>query len=468
MIVVPVIAIFDIGKTNKKFFLIDESYKIVLERSVQFEEITDEDGDACDDVNQFTEWITKTLTEILSFKKFDVKAVNFSAYGASLVYINGDGKVIAPLYSYLKAYPEKIKDDLYKKYGGAEKLSCETASPVLGSLNSGMQLYRMKMEKPLVYGQVKYALHLPQYISYLISKKAVSDITSIGSHTQLWHYEQNNYHLWVTAEGLEKKLAPLQPAYTTSKVDFNGKALEAGTGLHDSSAALIPYLAAFKEPFVLISTGTWCISLNPFNNTSLTNEELKKDCLCYMEYQGKPVKASRLFAGQEHEQQIKNLAKHFNKPVDFYKKIKYNPTIVAALQKKYGHESALKNDTDNLHGSVFKTRDLAAFENYEEAYHCLLLDIMQQQLSSTQLVLSGSAVTRIFVDGGFSNNSIYMHLLALAFPGLEVYAASVAQATAMGAALAIHSKWNTLTVPADMVKLKYYKVSDIINQAAQA
>ena len=56
-----------------------------------------------------------------------------------------------------------------------------------------------------------------------------------------------------------------------------------------------------------------------------------------------------------------------------------------------------------------------------------------------------------------------MHLLALAFPHLEVYAASVAQATAMGAALAIHKEWNTLPVPADMVKLKYYKVTDIVD-----
>ncbi|MEP7236626.1 MAG: FGGY family carbohydrate kinase [Ferruginibacter sp.] len=466
MIPVPVIAVFDIGKTNKKFFLIDESYQIVLERSIQFEEIKDEEGEACDDVNLLTTWVHKTLTEILQLKKFDVKAVNFSAYGASLVYINEDGKVMAPLYSYLKNYPDKIKNDLYEKYGGDQKLSCETASPVLGSLNSGMQLYRMKIEKPELYKQVKYALHLPQYISYIISKKPASDITSIGCHTQLWDYQKNNYHHWVIAEGLEKKLAPLHPSDATDKIKFQDKVLETGIGLHDSSAALIPYLAVFTEPFILISTGTWCISLNPFNHTPLTNAELNKDCLCYMEYQGKPVKASRLFAGNEHEQQIKKLALHFNKPVDFYKKIKYNSVVIQQLQKKYSFDVPLKKNEGNVYSSVFQTRVLAAFKNYEEAYHCLLLDIMLQQYSATKLVLSGSTVNRIFVDGGFSNNSIYMHLLALAFPKLEVYAASVAQATAMGAALAIHNEWNTLTVPADMVKLKYYKVTDTVTQGA--
>lgn len=460
MIAVPVIAIFDIGKTNKKFFLLDETYQIVLERSVQFEEIADEEGDTCDDVQLLTSWVTKTLTEILQLKKFDVKAVNFSAYGASLVYINEEGKVLAPLYNYLKSYPDKIRDDLYKKYGGAEKISCETASPVLGSLNSGMQLYRMKIEKPDLYNQIKYALHLPQYISYLISKKPASDITSIGCHTQLWDYGKNTYHQWVANEGLEDKLAPLHPSDTTDKINFQDKVLETGIGLHDSSAALIPYLAVFTEPFILISTGTWCISLNPFNNNPLTNAELNKDCLCYMEYQGRPVKASRLFAGNEHEQQTKKLALHFNKPVDHYKKAKYNSATVQQLQKKYSFDVPLKKNEGDVYSSVFQSRKLEAFKDYEEAYHCLLLDIMLQQYNSTKLVLSGSKVSRIFVDGGFSNNSIYMHLLALAFPQLEVYAASVAQATAMGAALAIHKQWNTLPVPADMVKLKYYKVVD--------
>lgn len=455
-----VIAIFDIGKTNKKFFLLDEGYKIVLERTVQFDEIKDEDGDACDNVNRLTEWVINTLTEVLQFKKFDVKAVNFSAYGASLVYIDEQGKVLAPLYNYLKAYPEALKNELYEKYGGAEKLSCETASPVLGSLNSGMQLYRMKLEKPGLYREMKYALHLPQYISFLISQRSLSDITSIGCHTQLWDYGKKKYHHWVTTEDIDKKLAPLVPAYETAAVVFCGQTIKAGPGLHDSSAALIPYLSVFKEPFVLISTGTWCISLNPFNDTPLTSDELKKDCLCYMEYHGRPVKASRLFAGHEHELQVKELATHFNKPVDFYKGVKYDGTVVTALQRSYRFEKQAYENNGHLSSSGFGKRELDGFKNYEEAYHCLMLDIMQQQLAATQLVITGSAVNRIFVDGGFGNNAVYMHLLALSFPDIEVYAASVAQATAMGAALAIHTEWNTHPVPADMVKLEYYKITE--------
>ena len=43
---IPVVAIFDVGKTNKKLFLFNEQYQIVFERSARFLETTDEDGDS--------------------------------------------------------------------------------------------------------------------------------------------------------------------------------------------------------------------------------------------------------------------------------------------------------------------------------------------------------------------------------------------------------------------------------------
>ena len=70
--------------------------------------------------------------------------------------------------------------------------------------------------------------------------------------------------------------------------------------------------------------------------------------------------------------------------------------------------------------------------------------------------MNDSTVTKLFVDGGFGKNEIYMNLLAKAFPEMEVYAASVAQATALGAALAIHEDWNTKKIPQNLIDLKRY------------
>lgn len=451
---VPVIAIFDIGKTNKKFFLIDEYYKIVLERTAHFKETTDDDGDPCEDIDLLTTWVRQSLQDILALKKFDIKALNFSTYGASFVHIDQDGNVAGPLCNYLKAFPDDLKDEFYAQYGGEADISVKTASPVLGNLNSGMQLYRIKHRKPELFSRIKYSLHLPQYLNFLVSGVFCSDITSIGCHTQLWDFVKNDYNDWVYQEGIDKILAPLFPSDNAMTAVIDGQEYHVGSGLHDSSSALIPYLTSFSEPFILISTGTWCISLNPFNDNPLTVEELNQDCLCYMEYHGKPVKASRLFAGNEHEKQTKRISEHFNKPLDHFKKMKYNPEYILK-------DGSLSGSADQvlMQQSLFGERDLSLFSSYEEAYHCLIQDIMTQQQASTNLVIQDTSVKRIFVDGGFGKNVVYMNLLAAAFPHLEVFAASVAQATAIGAALSIHKYWNNKPIPGDMIELKYYAMS---------
>ncbi|MFD2288705.1 carbohydrate kinase [Pedobacter petrophilus] len=449
----PVIAIFDVGKTNKKLFLIDENYSIVYERSARFVETIDEDGEPCENLESLKSSVYDSLNQVLQLKEFDIRAINFSTYGASFVYLDENGEPLTPLYNYLKEYPEALKTAFYAEYGGEEKISLETASPVLGSLNSGMQLYRLKNERPELFARVKYALHLPQYLSYLLTGKAVADITSIGCHTQLWDFNKNEYHQWVSAEKIIDKFGEFTPADSTLKTTFEGKEVSVGVGLHDSSAALIPYLANFNTPFVLISTGTWCISLNPFNQEPLTASELKKDCLCYMHFKGKAVKASRIFAGNEHEIQLKRIAAHFDRAAYLFKHLKFNPGLVLKLVSKVPENQNIQTEFSLV--SAFPARDLNIFQTAEEAYHQLLLDLVKQQVYSLKLILN-PGVTRIFVDGGFGKNAIYMHLLASAVPDIEVYASSVSQATAIGTALAINDVWNSNPAPTDMINLKYY------------
>ncbi len=449
----PVIVVFDVGKTNKKLFLFDEDYRIVFEKSARFIETTDEDGFPCENLESLRLSVFDSLTEAFRLREFDIKAVNFSSYGASFVYVGADGKSVAPLYNYLKPYPEELSQAFYSKHGGEEQFSIQTASPVLGSLNSGLQLYRLKNEKPEIFKQVKYALHLPQYLSFLLTGDYYADLTSIGCHTAMWNFEKNKYHEWIESEGVAQKLPQIIPANKVFSPLFPGTSYNVGTGLHDSSAALIPYLVNFNEPFILISTGTWCISLNPFNQFPLTVDELKKDCLSYLQYKGKSVKASRLFSGHEYEEQVKRIAEHFNVDAIKYRNIAYKPEIISRLKKNHSQVSYEDNFKKE---SVFGIRNLNDFKDDTEAYHQLMLDLINLQVASTQLILKGTRVKRIFVDGGFSKNSVFMHLLAVKFKDLEVFAASMAQASAVGAALTIHKAWNTKPVPNDIIQLKYY------------
>ncbi|HAD12173.1 MAG TPA: carbohydrate kinase, partial [Saprospirales bacterium] len=243
--------------------------------------------------------------------------------------------------------------------------------------------------------------------SHPVSKTATNPSNSLGCHTMLWDFRKNDFHEWVRSEGLINLLS--QPVAGAKPL-----------GLHDSSAALIPYLATFEEPFVLISTGTWCISLNPFNQEPLTEAELEEDCLCYLSWTGKPVKAARYFGGNEHEKGVKAIAEALGLPENFYTETEPGP---AEAMVQYAH---------------------------------LMDDIVHKQVASVQLALGRSAVRRIFVDGGFAHNDPYMQGLAAAFPNMEVYAAEVAQATALGAALAIHRDWNPQPVPTSLITLKRY------------
>jgi L-fuculokinase len=437
----PVIAVFDIGKTNKKLLLFDQDYRVVEQHATQLPETVDEGGDPCEDLAALTRWVDQSFTEVMARTDIAVKAVNVSAYGASFVYLGEGGEVLAPLYNYLKPYPEDLLERFFSTFGGQEKIASETASPVLGSLNSGLQLYRLKHEQPVLFKKIRYALHLPQYVSYVLSQKAVTELTSVGCHTMLWDFEGGDYHGWVSREGLLGKFAPLTPATEATVVAYQSKTIHIGVGLHDSSSALIPYLASFGEPFVLLSTGTWCISLNPFNHTPLTPEELQQDCLCYLSYRGTPVKAARLFAGHQHEQGVKRLAEHYGKEGGYYKRV--------ALQAE------LLREEEQASNQPFSEKDLADYTTYEEAYHLLVQDLATQQVAALKQVLTGSE-KRLFVDGGFSQNPIFMHLLANAFPHLDVYAASVAQASALGAALAIHNSWNEKPTPQKLIELKDY------------
>lgn len=430
----PVILIFDVGKTNKKILLFDQQYKVVWETYIHLPETIDEDGFPCEDVNGLTRWISESMSQLMADARFDIRAVNFSAYGASFVYLDEKGNPILPIYNYLKPYPERWKDQFYSENGGEEHFAAVTASPVLGNLNSGMQLFRIKKEKPSIFKSIRYALHLPQYISSIVSGNYHSEITSIGCHTNLWDFSKNNYHDWVAREGLLEKFPTMTKGDETLSVKANQRNIKVGAGLHDSSAALIPYLSEYKEPFALISTGTWCITLNPFNHSPLKTDELRKDCLCYLSVDKLPVKASRLFAGHEHEEKLKAISEFFHLSPEYFAQLKFD-------ERK--HTGVLKNN-------------FYEYADADEAYGAMMGDLISRQYESTNLVVSGTSVKRIFVDGGFGKNDICMNMLARRFKELKVYAASVSQASALGAALVIHKSWNSESIPAKTIEVRSY------------
>ena len=206
-----VTAIFDIGKTNKKFFLFDENLNEVYQKYIQLPQIADDDGFECDDLEAIEKWMLATYKAISSNEKFEVQAINFSAYGATMVHLDESLKPVTSLYNYTKPYPPEILELFTKKYGNLEAWSQQTASPALGMLNAGLQLFWLKFQKPLLFNKIKHTLFLPQYCSFLFGKKLVTEYTGIGCHTGMWNFEHNDFIPGCTKKALLNYCLLLMP-----------------------------------------------------------------------------------------------------------------------------------------------------------------------------------------------------------------------------------------------------------------
>jgi sugar (pentulose or hexulose) kinase len=441
---IPVTAVFDIGKTNKKFFLFGEDFSVIRKQQTSLEQTKDEDGDSCEDLEVLTHWVENKIAETLQDNTIRIRRLNFTTYGASLVHLNKAGEAVTPLYSYLKPYPEELFEQFCNTYGGKKKLSLQTASPPMGMLNSGFQLYWLKHTKPLVFQEIQHSLHLPQYLSYLITGKASAELTSIGCHTALWDYESEEYHAWTRKEEVRPLLPSVSPVSTVWEASLQENEFKAGIGIHDSSSALAPYLIALDDPFMLVSTGTWSITFNPFNKESLTYQELERDALCYLNIYGEQVKASRFFLGNEYMHQRKKLNNYFNEDwqhdvplsVDLIQKRieEGNPQQKLKLEKAYNTGPYPTDEPEEW--------EVETFDSFQEAYHQLMLDLVAIQAESIRLAQGAREVEKILVTGGFSQNDFYMSLLASFFPNKTIYTASLPNASALGAALVVNDMTN--------------------------
>ena len=433
-----VTAVFDIGRTNKKFFLFDKNLKEVFRAYTIIEEIRDEDGFPCDDISEISRWVRRTLNQFLAQKKYSIQGVNFSAYGATMVHVDKHGKPVAPLYSYLKPIPPDILAGFYAKYGDQWQLAKETSSPPLAMLNSGLQPYWIKYAKPKLFNQIKWSLHLPQYLSYLFTGLPVSDFTSIGCHTLLWDYTKKDYHQWVYTEELDRILAPVVETTTMVLTTHQGRRLKFGVGIHDSSSALLPYFILANTPFLLISTGTWSISMNPFSDAPLSRKNLQNDVLKFMQIDGRSVKASRLFLGNEYKLQIKKLLAHFHKKSKYHHGIRINWKLIEKLRTHY--ERKFIFDTIKIPRKVSNAAGLENFENFEEAYHQLMLELVELQIESTEMAMGRTSLTKIYIDGGFIDNDIFVKLLAQHFSSHKIETARSGLGSALGAAIVISGR----------------------------
>ncbi|KAB1068120.1 carbohydrate kinase [Tamlana haliotis] len=426
-----VTAVFDIGKTNKKFFLFDSNFSVVHKEYIRLEETVDQDGFPTENLEALEKWIRSVFEKCLESNKYVIRGLNFSTYGASLVHLDKNGKPLTPLYNYLKPIPKDIIDKFENTHGD---VSVETCAAQSGMLNSGMQLYWLKYTQPTVFGKIKYTLHLPQYLSYLFTQVPVSEYTSIGCHTALWDFENQNYHSWVIKERIDKLLPPIVTAETAISIRFKENLIKVGVGVHDSSSALIPYIKSSKKPFILVSTGTWSVSMNPYLMSVLTEEDIKNQTVNYMKTNGDFVKSAKFLLGKEYKFQIGQLSHFFNVPETFHKTVKFNAEIFQKLSADQTNCFSWKYLLD----SNMPKKTTIKHVGFTEAYHQLMIELVKLQVENIKVAKGHSPkIKQLFVDGGFSDNDVFINLLTHHFKDLKVKSTKSSFGSALGACIVL-------------------------------
>ncbi|RLE93264.1 MAG: hypothetical protein DRN04_07675 [Thermoprotei archaeon] len=424
------IAVFDIGKTNKKFTVFDEELNVAYTTSTKIEE-KKTNGIICDDVDAINSWVLSVLDSALS--RFNIGSIVFTTFGATVVLLDAEDKLAFPVVSYNQEIEPEVRQKFFEEYGSPEELYVRTGTPPLGQLlNVGLQLYWIKNEFPEVYEKTKTILFLPEYFSFILSGGKATEITSVGCHTYLYDIVDKDWS--IVAKGLDvPEKSP--PFYNVWDCIGKYKGVKVAAGIHDSNASLVPFLLAEKKEFVLASTGTWCVFMYPSAEYSPAKEDVYRDILYYIDVYGRPIKSARFKCGYEFEYYINITRKRFNVDplkIPFDEKLavkiikEQTAYVVPTLTPGTGQFPCSK-------GRIVKEKEF--FRDPATAYHVLNLSLAAQTYFALSLLTRGKKGLRILVQGGFAKNPHYLRYLATLMPYNTIVYYKYTEATSLGAAL---------------------------------
>lgn len=298
--------IIDIGKTHVKLHVLDKDYQSSY--SKQMTNTVDTSGIyPSANVELIWSWLTETIKLVSA--KFNILRMTITTHGATAALINRHADcanhLVLPVldYEYAKIYEET------PEYTNIRPSFETTFSPSLpAGLNLGRQLYWLKKQYPQQFQSASDILMYPQYWAWRFTETRVSEITSLGCHTDLWSIKDNKYSSLVDELDCVDMFPPLESAWFNCGKINASLCLELGlaancefySGIHDSNASFLRYrLAQNTSPFTVISTGTWTILMA--SQAVLSQLEPSKDMLANVDALGTPIACARFMGGREFE-----------------------------------------------------------------------------------------------------------------------------------------------------------------------
>lgn len=449
------IAVLDIGKTNKKVMIFDQSLKLIDSAYEGFEESVD-GAVHIEDLSNMTTWLKEQLGRFA--REHTIGAVSVTTHGATLICVDQDGTVKVPPVAYTTETDDSFHDRFYATCGAPKELQRTTATPAFNLLlNAGKTIQFVKEHYPKKFETVGSVVTMPAYFGYVLTGAFGSEPTYMGCHTYLLDFGSKQYSSVADSLGVRDKLPPMaenswQVLGTVSEAVSKELGLPGDCivtmGIHDSNSSLLPYLVKGYRNFVLNSTGTWCVEMHPTDTFELDESDLGKLVFYNLDAFFNPVRTTIFMGGQEFDTYdgiLKKMHSTDSFPafdVELCRKIVAEKQLFVLPSVVKG--TGLFPDSPPRVVEGDKTYPLAgiesgaavpeAFSSYETAYAALNLSLAVQ--TSVALEMAGfDGAGNVFTEGGFRKNTTYNPLLAALYPKATMALTGLEEATAFGAAL---------------------------------
>ncbi len=231
------------------------------------------------------------------------------AHGAAFAGIRNGVLAITP-----PDYEWPIPGAMMASYRTGRDAFAVTGSPAFpAGLNLGSQLHAIDALFP---GAIAEATLLPyaQYWAWLLSGVAVSEVTSLGCHSDLWSPAAACFSPMARRRGWAERFAPLAVAGDVIGTLLPELAAHTGlspdvrvyAGLHDSNAALLAargFAEVAGREATVLSTGTWFVAMRTPGRTRARSISPclpeARDCLVNVDACGQPVPSARFMGGRE-------------------------------------------------------------------------------------------------------------------------------------------------------------------------
>ncbi|MDD3798165.1 MAG: carbohydrate kinase [Novosphingobium sp.] len=420
--------VVDIGKTLAKVSLWSADGRM-LDRQARPNTGPVEGGIARLDADGIAAWLPKAMAR---YADHPVGAVVPVAHGAGVVALK-HGNLAFPPYDYEAEPPA----DVMAAYRAQRDAFAQTGSPALpAGLNFGAQLHwQEELHPSLLDG----AMLLPwaQYWAWVLSGTAVSEVTSLGCHSDLWCPADGTFSPMAQRRGWADKFAPLAGAGDVigtlrpglAKMTGLSEFVRVHAGLHDSNAALLaargfPEIAGNEA--TVLSTGTWFIAMrlpaSPVDTASLPEA---RDCLVNVDAYGQPVPSARWMGGRE----IETLIELDTRQVDIKPD---QPALLAAVPGLLEAGTLLLPGFSPGFGPF--PNGTGRWVNAPEDWYArrAAVCLYAALVTDASLDLVGSQ-DRLLVEGRFAEAEVFVRALAALRPDTTVYVANAHNDVAFGA-----------------------------------